>query len=124
MAEQDFGTKKVHCSTCAGATTHRIVAHRTQTGEDDGVSWGTTHEMLECGGCDTVHLMSTTWCSEWGPDEEQIQRYPPAVSRSEPKWLSKLDSDVVALFEEVYAALHADSRRLATMGARTLLDIF
>ena len=29
----------------------------------------------------------------------------------------------MSLLNEVYSALHADSRRLATMGARTLLDM-
>ena len=31
--------------------------------------------------------------------------------------------DLYELLEEIYSALHADNRRLATMGARTLLDM-
>ncbi len=129
VSEQPFAVKKAHCSSCAATTKHLVIAEREQTGSDEydehyAVSWRTTYEMLECCGCETVHLSSATSCSEWGPGDEEIRRFPPAVSRRPPTWLYKLESDRCSLFKEVYAALDADSRRLAVMGARTVLDIF
>src|SRR5258708_3803392 len=108
MAE--FPTKKAHCSSCGASTFHHVLTERKQRGselydEEYEISWAKTYELLECCGCETVHLTRTTWFSEWGPDELEIQRYPPAVSRREPGWLSKLDYEIRSLFEEVYTAL-------------------
>ncbi|PAT33118.1 hypothetical protein CLI92_04535 [Vandammella animalimorsus] len=50
--------------------------------------------------------------------------FPPRVSRRKPTWASHYDlpSEYLSLLEETYTALHADSRRLAMMGARALID--
>jgi len=77
--------------------------------------------MLECRGCHFVTLRRTFTFSEW--DGSEVQCFPAPVSRRLPAWKGKLPSEVVALMEEVYTALHADSRRLAMMGTRTLIDM-
>ncbi len=41
-----------------------------------------------------------------------------------PKWHDELPKEWSELLKEVYMALHADSRRLALMGARALVDLF
>ena len=129
MSQQTFALKKAHCSSCGATTNHSLIAERDQRGSEQydehyHVSWSATYKMLECCGCETVHLSRIYWCSEWERGDVEIRRFPPAVSRRAPAWHSELKSDVRSLFEEVYAALHADSRRLAVMGARALLDIF
>jgi hypothetical protein len=50
--------------------------------------------------------------------------FPPRVSRRKPAWVDRLEvpSEYAGLLDEIYVALHADSRRLAMMGARTLID--
>ena len=50
--------------------------------------------------------------------------FPPRVSRRKPAWFDRYDIplDYKGLLEEIYAALHADSRRLAMMGTRALID--
>ena len=50
--------------------------------------------------------------------------FPPRVSRRKPAWFDRYDvpSDYKGLLEEIYTALHADSRRLAMMGTRSLVD--
>ncbi|NMM11923.1 MAG: DUF4145 domain-containing protein [Rhodoferax sp.] len=50
--------------------------------------------------------------------------FPPRVSRRKPAWIDRFEvpSEYVEILDEVYAALHADSRRLAMMGARALID--
>lgn len=80
--------------------------------------------MLECCGCETNHLERIFEFSEWNPGEAELERFPPSVSRRPPEWHGNLPREQVELFSEVYTALHSDSRRLAVMGARTLLDVF
>nr|WP_179403811.1 DUF4145 domain-containing protein [Burkholderia guangdongensis] len=49
--------------------------------------------------------------------------FPPRVSRRKPDWLIRQEVPAYqGLLDEVYAALHADSRRLAMMGARAIID--
>jgi len=86
------------------------------------IHWEDTYEMLECRGCETVTLRHKYWFSEL-PDEVQTAYYPPPVSRPKPPWKYKLPRDFGLLIDEIYAALHSNSRRLAMMGARTLVDI-
>lgn len=117
-----------HCNTCSHNTKHRIVAKRVQDNSDfleehNTEIWSrTTYEMLECGGCESIVLKRTYLFSEDGPFPE-VTYFPPAVSRKLPAWHDKLSSEMMGLMNEIYAALHADSRRLATMGARALLDM-
>lgn len=49
--------------------------------------------------------------------------YPPRISRRTPPWANKLPKDIGAVVDEVYRALQADSPRLATIGARTIVDL-
>jgi hypothetical protein len=60
--------------------------------------------------------------NEDGPDYNDTY-YPPRVSRRMPEWFSRLPSDIKAVMSEVYVALHAGSRYLATVGARTVIDL-
>lgn len=64
------------------------------------------------------------WCSEDDPFDGPNDRiyFPARVSRRKPSWSSSAPGAYVGLLGEVYAALHADSRRLAMMGARALID--
>lgn len=71
-------------------------------------------------------MSRTDWCSEDDPHDPSVPSYfPPRVSRRKPEWLTKHPglNDYLDLFEEIYAALHADSRRLAMMGARAVIDM-
>ena len=126
MAENDKQPVKVHCNDCGHQTKHLVLAVREQHGEDEidsvgPLSWNMKFEMLECCGCDAIVLRRTFDFSE--DPEPRITYFPPLVSRRMPVWVSKLDWNFRFLIEEVYQALHADSRRLAMMGAGTLLDM-
>jgi hypothetical protein len=50
--------------------------------------------------------------------------YPPPVRRQRPSWHVELPQEIFQILSEVYAALASDSRRLALMGLRTVLDIY
>lgn len=99
------------------------------------ISGSNSYKMIKCCGCDSVKLRHSKWFSEsmdeYGRPYVDVTYYPPATSRPEPAWLKDLSDDflasdeqqyIVQLLHEIYSALHNDSRRLATMGARALLE--
>lgn len=124
---------KSHCNQCGQETKHDLL-HRKQTQDSESidggryeVSWSRTWLLLECRGCGDVSLLKRDWCSENDPfDPEEDTYYPPRVSRKRPEWTRQSDvpDEYDDLLNETYIALQADSRRLAMMGARALIDIF
>lgn len=116
------------CNSCGHPTDHLVVAvrHLQAWFEREELEGGAPpnleyeYAMLECGGCQSISLrvdelldgalFSTTF-------------YPPRVQRKKPAWSSDLPIQLQSLMTEVYAALADDSRKLAVLGARTILDI-
>jgi Domain of unknown function (DUF4145) len=124
-----------HCNKCGQETKHDVLMERKHSASEmvdpyQGfeVSWSTTYSMLECRGCEEVSLCRTTWCSEDDPMDELSPGtyFPPRVSRRKPAWMDRLSvpDEYECLLDEIYIALHADSRRLAAMGARALIDAY
>ena len=124
---------RTHCNECGQETKHDVVMEHTQHCSEVvdlspriEVSWSTTYSMLECRGCEDVSFRRTEWCSENDPIDGPVPGiyFPPRVSRRNPAWADRLEvpSDYSGLLNEIYVALHADSRRLAMMGARALID--
>lgn len=115
-----------HCNQCGRENKHAVLATKKVYGTafDDSygdINWTNSYEMLECGGCESVSLRHTYWFEPTG--EEDITVYPPPISRRPPAWQNSVPRDVRQILREVYAALAADSRSLAIMGARTLVDM-
>ncbi|MGE6387398.1 DUF4145 domain-containing protein [Pseudomonas sp. NPDC078416] len=63
------------------------------------------------------------WHSDFDVSDD-TDYYPPRISRQAPNWHQNLPRDLQLMLREIYAALHADSRRLAMMGARALVDMY
>lgn len=115
-----------NCSACERETRHYILYSKQVEGTEDiegyrPVEWSEKYELLECAGCETVSLRQTSWFEP--TDETTIKTYPPSVARRRPGWRSKLPREIRDLLTQVYAALDANSRALATMGARAVLDM-
>jgi hypothetical protein len=119
-----------HCNECGQQTKHDVVhkAHHKRT-LDDGlhsVDVGSTWSVIQCRGCEEVAMQRVDWCSEDDPQEGPgpATFFPPRISRRKPAWIDRhdVDDEYVELLDEVYVALHADSGRLAMMGARALID--
>lgn len=134
MSEQ-LKTEMAHCNRCGHATKHDIVVERTHRNsevvdhdQNIEVSWSETYLMLECRGCEEISLCRTMWCSEDHPMDgpSPSTYFPPRVSRRKPAWVDRLavPEEYEGLLDEIYVALHADSRRLAVMGARALIDAY
>jgi len=84
------------------------------------------YQIIECKGCGNINYRTCSWTSDMiecdGPFYKYVC-YPTPVSRKVPEWLKELPVDLQSVLGEVYAALHAGSRYLATVGARTVLDL-
>lgn len=120
-----------HCNECGRDTKHSIVhkASKRQTYDDDDypVDVGSDWTIVQCCGCEEVSMRRVDWCSEDDPQDgpNPPTFFPARVSRRKPDWVEREPraSDYKDLLEEVYTALHANSRRLAMMGARALIDM-
>ena len=128
-------TVKAHCNKCGGDRRQEVL--RTEKArwddEESGIAGSDTYDMIKCLGCEGVSLRHSSWFSEdvdnSGNPRTNIQYYPPATFRQEPRWLQELffaipaaDRSVLELLQEIYVALQNDSLRLATMGIRALLE--
>ncbi len=134
MAKKAQRIERIHCNNCGRETKHELkhqIKHEDTTHAYDADSrmlevdtwWVLENELFECQGCEEVTLKRSGRSSELDPDSEVVTHFPPRVARQPPHWLSKVkDKNVAALLREVYAALQADSRRLAMMGCRAVLD--
>jgi hypothetical protein len=117
-----------HCNECGQDTLHRVVKliQRSRDYEDGEytVTAGTNWRILQCCGCNEVAMSRIDWCSEDDPQDPHVPTYfPPRVSRRKPEWMVRREAPgYEGLLDEIYAALHADSRRLAMMGARAVID--
>ncbi len=116
------------CNRCGHPTKHLVVAvqhFQAWFGEEEGEGGlppdlEYEYAMLECGGCQSISLRvdeildGTLFSTNF---------YPPRVAREKPAWSRDLPIQLQSLIAEIYAALADDSRKLAVMGARTILDI-
>jgi hypothetical protein len=121
------------CNNCGRGTDHEVLKTHVQRAYEDEQHelWlKTTYRMIECRGCHFISLERTyTSYEDQQGDIPKKEYFPPPISRSQPSWIGEfvfnipVGFDLYELLEEIYSALHADNRRLATMGARTLLDM-
>jgi len=126
MSDDVPDMERIFCNRCGIHTNHKVLAtFKTSDSEfiegHGKIWWNDQYDTLHCLGCESVTLRHSHSFSEY-PDLE-VTYYPPRVSRRSPTWASKLPYDMRWLLGEIYAALYADSRRLAMMGARALLDM-
>lgn len=116
-----------HCNICSGPTKHDLISEKTQgaTEFEEGYhyEWSKTSSLIECRGCEEVTLRVDRWHSEYDASDETVY-YPPRISRQPPKWERNLPREWRSMLREIYSALHANSRRLAMMGARTIVDMY
>jgi Domain of unknown function (DUF4145) len=122
----DSTPERCFCNQCLRATWHQILASEARGEDNDGFRTSDEYQIIECKGCGRVSYRTRSWNSDMtdfdGPYYHHVY-YPPLVSRKAPEWLNELPGDVQSVLGEVYVALHAGSRYLATVGARTVLDM-
>jgi len=133
MADNDI---RFYCNTCQNENLHNVIGEAKTKWSDDkaGVSGEHEYYIAQCGGCQEIAFAHFSYFSEhidYGEDEfgnpvrEWLPTktfYPPRLARQPPSWVDQLDPSDRALLSEIYSALQNDSRSLATMGTRALLD--
>jgi hypothetical protein len=132
-------TTQAHCNTCRGTRKHDVLFSKRKHWDDsvDGgrhsISGTDTYSLIACGGCETIHLKhDSTFSEDTELDGSSIvttNYYPPATSRRTPTWLGSKNSPfwygdtvIEQWLKEIYSAVQNDSRRLAVMGIRSLLE--
>jgi hypothetical protein len=128
MTDSSQETMRIFCNQCNHKTKHRLIYSKSYKeskfvetyGE---VVWWTEYDMYECLGCEDITFRKKIDCSEWDPLDSVIVYFPPRSARRLPNWTNKLPNDAKKLLEEVYTAIQADSRSLAMMGSRALVDM-
>lgn len=121
-------TVRIHCNSCGRDTRHAIRSSHTAVRDDliegapgETFEEKTTLEILQCLGCEELSVRESAEHEAFGTAIPRF--YPPRISRRTPPWTSKLPQAISAVVHEVYRALQADSPRLATIGARTVVDL-
>jgi hypothetical protein len=117
----------VHCNQCRRDTRNDVIAVRELSETENvepgfSIDWLTTNTVLECRGCGYVTLRRRVVSHD--VDVDSTNYYPPPISRQNPPWQYKLPTDLKDLLNESYVALQSGSKRLAIMGARSLVDLF
>jgi hypothetical protein len=131
---------KGHCPHCGSDRWASVVAYHQSSFDDHetGIYGKTAYRILQCRGCDTVYFQTDEIFSEdqdfefnprtgeWEPYfPHKISYWPAPSKRSRPEWSSDLfavDSDLSALFDDIYVALNNDLRVLSAIGVRTAFD--
>ena len=122
---------KAHCNKCGPDRRHNVLSQQKKEWhvEKYDVSGTDKYFLIQCNGCENIHLRHDAWNTEDlsfdGSPEVTTVYYPPSVSRRKPDWLGQLDAEqdaIESLLKEIYSALHNNSRRLATMGIRALIE--
>lgn len=118
------------CRRCMGYTRHEVLATKQVEEAEEcedrrDLIFRATYRMIQCRGCEAVSLVER----EDYPTYEGNSRacyYPPPLARRIPNWhfqLTAFDGEMRKLLEEVYSAMRADTRRLALMGVRAIVDM-
>jgi hypothetical protein len=117
---------KVHCNGCGRDTNHATRTSFTYTDTSyefeykEELEVSITFEILQCLGCNQLCVRETGEHEAYGAAVPQF--YPPRIARRRPRWWTQLPMPIPAVLDEVYKALQAGSSRLATIGARTVVD--
>lgn len=115
-----------HCNSCRRHTKHDVLNRHVVDDsyvDEHGVEVSKfTYTFLACRGCSTASLMVNYFDNLVGEYEPVL--YPARTFRRLPQWSCQLNREWRELLQEIYSTLDAGSRRLAVMGARTLLDLY
>ena len=117
---------KSHCNRCARETNHHVLRTRDFSESFEVEGYGDTYqsdryELLECAGCENISMRRIQYVEL--TDDTDVTIYPPPVARRRPHWLSSLPNKQRLLMDQIYTALDANSRALAVMGARAVVDM-
>ncbi len=128
---------EVECRVCRRSTNHRILASADENGSewqapDYEISWSSSHQIVQCLGCETISFRVCSESSEdnpiqIGPDEWveniQVDVYPnPNEGRKSLADSHLFPSQVERIYNETVAALNNQQPVLCGIGIRALIE--
>lgn len=128
-------SNRIHCNRCKKVTQHTARGEHIQAySEDYSVEVVTTEngfQILECDQCRSVSFRQFVHFSEFqehpGDLDPEDTLHPPRTRRQQPEWVTRDwidESSIYKLLHEFYTALDASIPWLASIGARTIFDVF
>ena len=122
--------EKIVCPHCGTDTKHTIL-HSYDTNWDDGneygIDGGTTHDFMQCNGCETSTLRMISWCSEAEPGDVSTTLFPPRLSEDparKPKNYIALayGGPLDSAYRQTISAANLQLRILASAGVRLVIE--
>lgn len=128
---------KCDCNSCHSDTIHDILYEKEDSGREDideqfSIDWGTTWQVIQCRGCESISMRRDSWNSEnideHGHAEIATTYFPPRTFRELPRWIKEdIFSDacpptIDGLVKELYVCLQNDCRASSAMLARAIFE--
>lgn len=118
------------CRCCMRYTRHEVLATKqVDEAEEHEHGWHlisrSAYSMIQCRGCEAVSLVEREDYPAYDGNA-RVFYYPPPLARRIPEWhfrLAAFDGEMRELLAEVNSAMRADTRRLALMGVRAIVDM-
>lgn len=126
------------CRTCGGDRYHVALYEKNIPWREDdpAIEGADTWAVLQCGGCHTITFVHSHWFSEDYKYIDGVETpifhhnlFPPSPRRRTPEWFPELllflkadEFWIRKLLEEIYSAAGMQSRSLAAMGTRAIVD--
>jgi hypothetical protein len=121
---------KVLCRQCKHATNHDVLFSKDESGEtaDGDIKWWTSHQVLQCCGCDEITFRATQ------ADTESIDPYTGQLDERETLYPSRTDGRLPMegyesfpvktrrIYAEALKALNNNALILAAIGLRSLIE--
>ncbi len=139
MVAEEVKIKKGHCPKCGPERSSDVVGfHRESWSDQENQMYGgTDYLILRCRGCASPYFQTDETDSEsqdfwqdaqgeyYSEYDHRVSHWPSPIKRLQPSWsikISKANSDLGSLFEDIYGALNADLRVPAAISIRTAID--
>ncbi|HET6407254.1 MAG TPA: DUF4145 domain-containing protein [Chthoniobacteraceae bacterium] len=131
---------KVECPECGKQKNHVVLECVERRGreivgshdfDDIAVDWRVEHQIIQCGGCDTVSFRQVRWCSEYvqqiSEDEwdsgEEVTLYPRRSSETrQEKSFYVLPHTVGRIYRETISCFNNGDFTLCAAGLRALIE--
>lgn len=123
----------VTCQRCLGATSHKVGASVSVSGDDGHIDWNTDYQILQCMGCKTISFRSSSTNSEdyfydennEPQNDETVKLFPPRLAGfsglGDDAW--HLPDKIRRIYIETSQALVGGSEPVLTgIGVRAILE--
>jgi hypothetical protein len=119
---------RVLCRTCKHPTNHKILFSKDASGDDDGIKWWESHQVIQCCGCDEISFRKIFECTEdidlYTGDLILTETLYPSRTEGRPlmEGHENFPSKTRRIYSETLKALNQNALILAAIGLRALIE--